>query len=236
MKVTLIACTLNEIETVPKTLPLIDRSCVDEIIVVDGGSTDGTIEWCRANGYTVHSQASRGYGAGIRDAVAIAQGDIIIEYPPDGSSKPEYLRPLIQKITGEGYDFVVASRYKDGAKSEDDDALTGVGNWGFTTATNILFGTRYTDVLVGYRAYRKALFYTLGLDANGLSWPLQESIRFARAGHKVTEIGADEPKRVGGERKMRPFKTGMEILKIMMRELFKRPPYLPSTSKSAGSR
>lgn len=225
MKATLIAATLNEIETVPKTLPLISRSWVDEVIIVDGGSTDGTVEWCRANGYFVHGQKGRGYGAGIRDAVAIAQGDIIIEYPPDGSSLPEKILPLVKKITDEGYDFVVASRYKDGAKSEDDDALTGVGNWCFTALTNFLFRTRYTDVLVGYRAYRKDAFATLALDAQGLSWPLQQSIRFARAGYKVTEIGADEPKRVGGERKMRPFKTGVELLRVIAREIFLRPPY-----------
>ena len=79
--------------------------------------------------------------------------------------------------------------------------MTAIGNKMFTFLTNLMFGTSYTDVLVGYRAYRKELFNTLNLDAEGLSWPLQEAIRFARAGAKVGEIPGDEPKRIGGQRK-----------------------------------
>ena len=78
MKTTLIACTLNEIEAVQVVLPQIDKSWVDEIIIADGGSTDGTVEYCQEHGYTVMRQHGRGYGAGIREAVKIAKGDIIV--------------------------------------------------------------------------------------------------------------------------------------------------------------
>lgn len=88
----------------------------------------------------------------------------------------------------------------------------------FTTLTNVLFATHYTDVLAGYRAYRKECFHQPNLDTDGLSWPLQEAIRFARSGVKVGEIPGDEPKRVGGHRKMRVFKTGWEILSVLIRE------------------
>ena len=148
-----------------------------------------------------------------------AQGDIIIEFTPDVHSLPEAIPQLIKKIE-EGYDLVVASRYKESAKSLDDDWLTAIGNKMFTTIANILFRAQFTDILVGYRAYRKNVGQTLGLDAIGLSWPCQTSLRFEWKGFKVTEIPADEPPRIGGVRKMRPFKTGMEIVRVILREYF----------------
>ena len=60
MKVTILALTLNEIDGVKAILPAIDRSWYQQLLVVDGGSTDGTIEWCRANGYEVVVQKRRG--------------------------------------------------------------------------------------------------------------------------------------------------------------------------------
>ena len=90
----------------------------------------------------------------------------------------------------------------------------------FTRIVNVLFGTRYTDVLVGFRAYRRKAALRLGFDAPGLSWPCQSSIRFARAGLRVTEIPAHEPARIGGKRKMMPFKTGLEITRLILRDFF----------------
>ena len=130
---------------------------------------------------------------------------------------PEKIPEVIAEIE-KGYDFVIVSRYKNGAKSHDDDFMTGLGNKMFTALTNMLLGTSYTDVLVGYRAYRKELLPQLNLDAEGLSWPLQEAIRFATRGAKVGEIGGDEPERIGGQRKMSPLKTGWEILSLILRE------------------
>lgn len=221
MKSSLIAATLNEIEAVQAVLPQIDKTWVDEIIITDGGSTDGTVEYCTENGYKLVRQTGKGYGAAIREGVKAATGDIIVEFPPDGNSLPEKIPEVIAAVRG-GYDFVIVSRYKDGAKSYDDDFMTAIGNKMFTSLTNLMFGTSFTDVLVGYRAYRKEVFEKLHLDANGLSWPLQEAVRFAASGYRVGEIGGDEPQRIGGQRKMRVFKTGWEILTLMIREYRKK--------------
>ncbi|MCH9039771.1 MAG: glycosyltransferase family 2 protein [Chloroflexi bacterium] len=218
MKTSLIAATLNEIEAVRVVLPEISKVGVDEIIVTDGGSTDGTVEFCRESGYTVVEQTGRGYGSAIRQGVEAATGDIIIEFPPDGNSVASKIPDVVAEIEANNYDFVIVSRYKDGAKSYDDDFMTGFGNRMFTGLTNLVFGTSYTDVLVGYRAYRKEAFMQLDLDEDGLSWPLQEAVRFHSHGFKVGEIGGDEPERIGGERKMKPFKTGRDILSLMYRE------------------
>ncbi len=190
---------------------------VNEIIIADGGSTDGTVEYCKSMGYQVVQQVGRGYGFGIRAAVEIATGDVIIEFPPDGNSLPERIPALLSEIE-KGYDFVIVSRYKDGAKSYDDDMMTALGNRMFTGITNFLFGTSYTDTLVGYRAYRKKAFNGLNWNVEGLGWPAQTAIRFGTRGFKVSEIPGDEPKRIGGQRKMKIIKTGLEICAIILRE------------------
>ncbi len=219
MKVTLLAPTLNEIEAARAVLPKIKKEWVDEIIVVDGGSTDGTVEFCRANGYRVHQQSGKGYGDAMRVGYEMASGDLVIEFPPDGNSLPEKIPDVVNKLK-EGYDLVIASRYKGPAKSYDDDFLTSKGNWLFTKMVNLLFGSSYTDVLVGFRGYRRAVFKDLNMDASGLSWSIQMPIKFAKRGLRVSEVPADEPKRIGGVRKMRPFKTGWEILTLMLKEQF----------------
>jgi glycosyltransferase involved in cell wall biosynthesis len=218
LKTSLVGCTLNEIDAVKVVLPELRRQPVDEILVVDGGSTDGTVEWCQANGFRVIDHRTGGYGSSIRAGVRAASGDVIIEFPPDGNSLADRIPALLDSIR-RGLDFVIVSRYKDGARSLDDDFMTAVGNKLFTAMTNWLFRTSYTDVLVGYRGYRRVVFDTIDWDASGLSWPLQSAVRFAQVpGIRIGEIGGDEPPRIGGQRKMRIFATGWEILTLLVRE------------------
>src|SRR3569833_3708286 len=89
LKSTLAIQVLNEVEAIQQVLPKIDRSWVDEIIVVDGGSTDGTIEYCESQGLPVLRQRQRGYGRGMMELIGRAKGDIIVEFMGDGNCKPE---------------------------------------------------------------------------------------------------------------------------------------------------
>jgi len=241
MKVALIAPTLNEIDGIREVFPKLAKlkgNVLDEIIVADLNSTDGTIEYSKDCGFQVHHQQSPGYGAAFMEALELTDADIIIEFPPDGNNMPEKIPDVVAKIK-EGYDFVIASRYCDGAKSYDDDVITRFGNWMFTTMINVLFGAKYTDVLVGFRAYRKDSLKKVHLTARGLSWTTQQSIQYVKAGLKVTEIGADEPARIGGVRKMSPLKTGFEILWVIIREFLcgkKFANVLPMKNKPNGSK
>jgi glycosyltransferase involved in cell wall biosynthesis len=220
MKTTLAILALNEIEGIQVVVPQIRREWVDEIIVVDGGSTDGTIEWCEAQGLRVLRQRRRGYGAGMREVMEIATGDVVIEFMADGNCDPAGIPKLVEKIS-QGYDLVIGSRYADGARSYDDTPMTRFGNWIFTRLINLLFGGSFTDAMMGYRAYRIDRFKSMQVDEDGLTFPTQGSIQFTKYGYKVAEVGISEPKRIGGERKAHNVYTGLALVKMIARECFR---------------
>lgn len=217
--VTLLVPVLNELVGMQAVMPLIRREWVDQILILDGGSTDGSADWARANGYEVHVQSRSGLRHGYREALARARGDVILTFSPDGNSLPELIPTLVAKID-EGYDMVIVSRYKTPARSLDDDRITAFGNWLFTRTVNMLHWGRYTDAMVIFRAYRKRLVRELELDQDRwyktperlfgcqVSWEPLLSVRAARRRLRVAEIPGDEPPRIGGERKLRVLRWG----------------------------
>lgn len=221
MKTTLFIPTLNEIDGMKVIMPRVKKQWVDEILVLDGGSTDGTIEYAKQQGYRVVMQKSKGITNAYREALKIAKGDCIISFSPDGNSLPEVIPQLVAKMK-EGYDMVIASRYKGRAKSEDDDPITAFGNFMFTKLINICFGGNYTDSLVMLRAFKKDIVSELHIDVPRAGMEPILSIRCAKQKLKVAEIPADEPKRIGGTRKMNPLLNGLDIFRLIAAELTHR--------------
>ncbi len=231
MKVTLLVMSLNEIDGMKVIMPRIKKDWVDQIILVDGGSTDGTIEWAREQGYFVYVQKQKGVRQAYCEALPYVEGDVIITFSPDGNSIPELIPQLVEKMR-DGYDMVIASRYLEDAKSEDDDLITGFGNWLFTKTVRWLFGGNITDVMVIFRAYRKQIIYDLELERDKwyktpetiffckISWEPLLSARAAKFKLKVAEIAGDEPSRIGGERKLRIWRWGAAYYYQIWREYF----------------
>ncbi len=218
-KVTVIVFAWDEIDGMRVIMPQMNKEWFDELIVVDGGSTDGTVEYAREHGWDVFVQKEPGAGAAFREALARSTGDIIIPFSPDGNSIPEMIPALVSKMN-EGYDLVIASRYAKGARSYDDDPVTAFGNWMFTTMVNVLYGSKVTDVLVMYRAYRRELLEELGGVTNEVSWGSQLLVRTIKKGKRISEVPGDEPARIGGVRKMDPLKNGWAELKMIIKERF----------------
>jgi glycosyltransferase involved in cell wall biosynthesis len=230
-KVTLVVCTLNEIDGMRAIMPKIKREYCDQIIIMDGGSTDGTIEYAQENNYFVYIQKKPGFRHGYAELLPLVKGDIILTFSPDGNSIPEVIPELVHKME-EGYDMVIASRYLGDARSEDDDLITGFGNWLFTKSVNFFHGGHYTDVMVLYRAYKKQIVYDLNLHqdegfalpeklfATRISWEPLLSIRAAKRKLKVTEIAADEPPRIGGTRKLQILRWGAAYYFQIIREIW----------------
>lgn len=222
-KVVLWMPVLNEIQGLKQISPLIDKSLFDDILIIDGGSSDGTIEFCQAQGFKVLQQPGKGMPDAMDYAYHKTMDDIIIVFTPDGNSLPELLPELCSKMC-EGYDLVIVSRYKGSAKSLDDSFLTHIGNKIFTMIVNGLFGGKYTDVLVAYRGYRRTAveqmklfnhtkehwFRKIFFYMNG--WELGSSIRAVKLRLSVTEIPGSEPARIGGKRKLSIIKNGLGSL------------------------
>ena len=216
MKISLVVFALNEIDGMRVVMPQIKKEWVDEIVVVDGHSTDGTIEYCREHGYHVHVQKKPGMGACFVEAMEVAEGDVIIMFTPDGNSLPDKIPQLVEKMK-EGYDLVIASRYLPPAKSEDDDLVTAFGNRMFTGLINFLFHGHATDSLVGFFAFRKRLFDELKIGETE-TWGPRLLMRCMKKGKRIEEIAANEPKRIGGARKMQPLRNGYWVLRMILKE------------------
>lgn len=219
MKTTLLITVMNEIEGMKTILPRIQRDWVDEILVVDGGSTDGSVEYARSLGFQVLRQKSKGLVGAYWEALEVVTGDVIIPFSPDGNSVPERIPDLVQEMQ-EGYDMVIVSRYLNGSKSEDDDAVTAFGNWMFTKLINFLFGGRYTDVLVMFRAWKKELVKTFDVNPSLAGFEPQLAIECAKRKLKVAEIAGDEPRRIWGETKRNNIAHGFAILVLIVKEFF----------------
>ncbi|MBM3567707.1 MAG: glycosyltransferase [Alphaproteobacteria bacterium] len=232
MKISLVVLVLNEVNGLRQIMPTIGRDWVNQILIVDGGSTDGSIEWCEANGYQVMRQKRRGIRHGYIEAMEHITGDAMITFSPDGNSLVESIPAMAAKLR-EGWDMVIASRYLPPAKSQDDDLVTGFGNWLFTGTVNRLHGGNYTDAMVILRGYRKQIFFDLDLHREESYVPYERicfttmgiepllSVRAAKRKLKVTELAFDEPPRVGGgTRKLQVIRWGAAYYLQFIRELW----------------
>ena len=221
--VTLVILTLNEIDGVAHVFPKLPLASVDEILVVDGGSTDGTVAFFESRGVRVVGQERRGRGEAFRVAVREARHDWLVFFSPDGNEDPDDIPRLVDGLAA-GYDMVIASRFMAGARSEDDDKfLFASRRWGnlmFTGLVGLLFsGPRITDTINGYRAITRQAFRRLDPDAEGYAIEFQLSMRALREGLRVLEIPTREGDRVGrGVSKLNAVPVGVKFLGLLLRE------------------
>lgn len=230
MKVTLLLPVLNEIQGVREIMPRINREWCDQLLVVDGGSTDGTLEYFQERGYEVVTQRRPGLRFAYLDALPSIRGDVVITFSPEGNSLPEVIPALVARMR-DGYDMVIVSRYTGGARSDDDDFMSGLANLVFTKTINLLFRARYTDAMVMFRGYRRTLLEELDLDKDRSYWPEEAlfrkrvglepllSIRAAKRRLRTADIPGSEPVRIGGRKKLH-VQWGFAYIVEIGRELF----------------
>lgn len=223
MRVSLVILTLNEIVGLQALWDSIPLNSVDEVFAVDGGSTDGTVQFLESKGIPVLHQKVKGRGEAFRMAFEASDCDSIIFFSPDGNEDPldiPKFRPHLQA----GADLVIGTRMVPGARNEEDDQVIKLRKWAnnaFTWIANAVWnrGPYLTDTINGYRAITKHAWSRLNPDGPGYTIEYQSSIRAMKLKLKVIEFKTQEGNRIDGREGSPSLPTGIAFLKIFFSEL-----------------
>jgi len=220
-RVSIVMMSLNEVEGLKKVVPRINRAWADEIILVDGGSTDGTLEEARKQGIRVVGQEIRGRGEAYRVGLRNTTGDIVVYFSPDGNERPEDIPNLVAEIR-KGNDMVIASRFLWNSKSYDATPIRRFGNHMFTFLVNLLFRTKVTDCINGLRAITRECMEDIDTRYRDFQIEMEMTVRAAKKGYHIGEIPTIEGVRVGGKGKLKTWRDGWRYTLCLLKELFIR--------------
>jgi hypothetical protein len=221
--------TLNEADNVGRVLRELHR--FDDIVLVDGMSTDGTVELARAARPDVRviQRPPRGKGDALRAGFAAATGDVIVIMDADGSMDPGEVQ-LFMATMALGFDLVKGSRMACGGGSHDLTTIRLLGNAALCHLANVLFHTHWTDLCYGYLAFRRDCLPRMALTASGFEIESQILGSAAIAGMRIAEVPSIEMPRFAGESHLNARRDGTRILKTMLAARF-----APRARRSAAS-
>ena len=216
-RITVLVCTLNEAENLPQVLPKIPK-WVDEILLVDGHSTDGTVEVAEeiCPEIKVLYQPGIGKGDAIKYGIQRATSDIVVTLDADGETNPEDIPRFIEPLIA-GVDFAKGSRLTRGCP-QNMPWHRWLGNRILASTCNILLGTRYTDVCSGYNAFWKTAFLRLNTKNDGFEMEQEILVRVKKVGLKVAEVEHETMGRLNGSSKVSAIKQGLIDWIVIVKE------------------
>lgn len=219
LSVTVVIPTLNEAENIELVLRQLER--YDDIVLVDGMSTDGTVEAARRvrPDVRVVQRPPKGKGDALRAGFAAATGDVIVIMDADGSMDPGEVEVFMAMIAV-GFDLVKGSRLAVGGGSHDLTTIRLLGNAALCKLANTLFGTRWTDLCYGYLAFRRECLPRMALQSDGFEIESEILGRAALSGMRIAEIPSVELPRIAGDSHLDARRDGTRILKTMLRARF----------------
>jgi hypothetical protein len=219
----------NEAQNLPHVLAGLPHG-LHELILVDGDSTDGTVEVALEHRpeIIVIGQTRRGKGNALACGFARATGDFIVMLDADGSTDPAEIPRFVDALR-QGADFAKGSRFMPGAGSSDISRMRQAGNYWLNRIVKLLYGTRYTDLCYGYNAFRRDCLDVIGLDAgsplgddppmmlwgDGFEVETLINVRIAKARLRVFEVPSFERNRVFGASNLNAMTDGLRVLRTI---------------------
>ncbi len=222
IKNTLVLLTFNEIDGIKLLYDKIPFNKIDECFVIDGGSTDGTLEFFRARGIRIIFQERKGRGEAFRIGIKEGAGENFVFFSPDGNEDPLDIMKLF-KLLESGYDMAIASRFLPRSRNEEDDLTFPWRAWAnrcFTFIGNSLWHGRIADTINGFRGVKKESFMKMNPTTHAFTIEYQMSIRAMKLKLKVAEIATYEGDRIGGVSKAKSIPVGIMFTKFLIKELF----------------
>jgi hypothetical protein len=222
MRITLCLLTWNEIEGCRIDVPDLPLELFSEVFALDGGSSDGTVEFLRGMGVSVVTQQVRSYNAAYREAIDHYTGDAIIFYHPKGTMAEGSLPSMVDALRA-GNDLVIASRMLPSSRNEEDDRVIRHRKWfgiGLGQAASLRWNrrgaTRISDPLHGYRGCSRKFTSSLTLQPTGVTADL-EMVRHAYVtGARIAEVPVTESKRVQGGTHFPALSTGRHLVRYLL--------------------
>jgi glycosyltransferase involved in cell wall biosynthesis len=217
-RVSLVVPARNEARNLAVVLDTIPE-CVDEVILVDGNSTDATIAMALHSRPDVRvvGQDAPGKGSALRAGFLASTGDVIVMMDADGSMSASEIPHYVWYLDN-GFDFVKGSRFASGGGSTDITRLRRLGNRGLLAVVNALYGAQLTDLCYGFCAFNRYWLDSLDLMATGFEIETEMTIHALRAGLRVAEVPSFELPRRNGRSGLRTFRDGWRVLDTVIRD------------------
>jgi len=218
LTVSVVIPTYNEALNLPSVLLQIPRAAT-EVVIVDGHSTDGTVDIARelCPDVVLVNQPGRGKGDALSAGFAAATGDIIVMMDADGSMTPREIPAFVEALVN-GADLAKGSRHLHGGGSADLTFIRELGNKVLGRIFNGIHATEHTDLCYGYMAFWRAHLDSIMPDCDGFEVETLLNVRAAQSRLRVVEVPSHEGRRLYGDSNLHPVRDGVRVLRTLGRE------------------
>ena len=218
-KISLIIPCKNEVESLGAVLSEVkDNKFVDEIIIVVDNEEDNSIPVIEKFNCKLIIQNKKGYGSAIIEGFSKAKNNFGCIYNADYSFNPKYFDDLIK--LSKNYDFIFGSRYKGIGGSDDDDAITFIGNKIFTFITNFILRIKLSDILFTYVLCNVERFNSLNLKNDDFKLCIELPVKVKKNNFSYVDLEMFERKRYDGKKKVNVIKDGLLISYEIIKSFF----------------
>ena len=197
------------------------HAVVDQVVVVDNGSTDDTAARAEEAGAEVVGEPRKGYGQACQAGIAaLGECDVVVFLDGDYSDHPEEMARLLTPIWSDRADLVVGSRVLGRRQPGALPPQSRLGNLLATSLIRLLFGVSYTD-LGPFRAISREALVELGMEDPDYGWTVEMQVKAAKKNLRIAEVPVSYRRRIG-ESKISgtlagSFRAGLKILSTIYR-------------------